>query len=75
MRFTMAHKSARERARRLPPDAFPAWISVSSSLLAATMIQKSSYLKNRALSQWCWRRTADAGHSYRAAKGEEVMAA
>jgi hypothetical protein len=36
---------------RLPPAAFPARISVSSSLLAATMIQKSSLLENLTLSQ------------------------
>jgi hypothetical protein len=35
----------------LPPVASPAWISVTSSLLAATMIQKSSLRENPALSQ------------------------
>jgi hypothetical protein len=35
----------------LPPVVSPARISVSSSLLAATMIQKSSLRENRPLSQ------------------------
>jgi hypothetical protein len=40
-------REARDEARsRLPPAAFPARISVSSSLLAAAMIQKSSLPEN-----------------------------
>src|ERR1700733_5226421 len=43
-------REARDEARsRLPPAAFPARISVSSSLLAATMIQKSSLPENLVL--------------------------